>query len=236
MASATTTMEGISAPVLQSTGPSPDASRPEAGTEGGSYPSYRGLPLFRLNLEQYHRIAEHGIIDPKARAFLLDGVLVKKMTVHPPHIMATNNLIDEFSRVISREWHVSIQNPICLPDSASEPEPDAILIRGRPSDYPDRVAGPADIGLVVEVAESSLRVDQTTMRSVYAAAGIVVYWIVNLVANRIEVYTDPTGPDTSPDYRRRDDFGPDDSVPLVLDGREVARLAVRDILPPPPKA
>jgi hypothetical protein len=57
-----------------------------------------------------------------------------------------------------------------------------------------------------------------------------VYWIVNVVDGRLEVYDDPTGPDSNPDYRRRTEFGPDSEVPLVLDGREVARIAVRDLL------
>ena len=47
----------------------------------------------------------------------------------------------------------------------------------------------------------------------------------------IEVFTEPTGPDPQPHYRQSRIYGPDEEVPLVIDGREVARLAVRDILP-----
>ena len=104
-------------------------------------------------------------------------------------------------------------------------------MRGSPRDYAASRVGPGDVALVVEIAESSLRFDQTKMKTVYARAGIPVYWIVNVVDGRIEVYTDPTGPDSNPDYRGRAEFGPEVEVPLVLDGREAARIAVREILP-----
>jgi hypothetical protein len=58
-----------------------------------------------------------------------------------------------------------------------------------------------------------------------------MYWIVNLTNGRIEVYTDPTGPDSEPSYRRRDDFQPDDSVPLVVARQEIARVKVADLMP-----
>ena len=47
----------------------------------------------------------------------------------------------------------------------------------------------------------------------------------------IEVYTDPTGPDVQSHYRQRQDYGLEESVPLVLDGREIDRIPVRDLLP-----
>jgi Uma2 family endonuclease len=67
---------------------------------------------------------------------------------------------------------------------------------------------------------------------VYARAGIKIYWIVNLVDSQIEVYTNPTGPRSkSPRYRKQHIYGINDKVPLVIDGKEVARIPVRDLLP-----
>jgi putative restriction endonuclease len=85
--------------------------------------------------------------------------------------------------------------------------------------------------LIAEVADSSLRRDRGWKKRLYARARVAVYWIVNLVDRQIEVYTEPTGPVKRPDYRQRADYKPGDKVPVVLDGREVARLAVNDILP-----
>jgi len=84
---------------------------------------------------------------------------------------------------------------------------------------------------VVEVADASLNRDRTIKKRLYAAAGIAVYWIVNLVDSQVEVYTDPTGPGQQPDYRQRRDFDRAATVPVVIEGKEVGRLAVRDLLP-----
>ena len=58
-----------------------------------------------------------------------------------------------------------------------------------------------------------------------------VYWIANLVEGRFEAYTEPSGPAEQPDYRQRKEYGPDDEIPVVLDGNEVGRLLVRELLP-----
>ncbi len=97
--------------------------------------------------------------------------------------------------------------------------------------YSERHPGPQDLALVVEVSESTLGRDRGLKKRVYAGAGIIVYWIVNLVDHQIEVYTDPTGPAEEPDYRRRQDYGPADELPVVIAGTEVGRLVVKDLLP-----
>jgi Uma2 family endonuclease len=85
--------------------------------------------------------------------------------------------------------------------------------------------------LVGEVADVSLDRDRGIKKRIYARAGIAVYWIVNLVDSIIEVYTLPSGPTEIPDYGNRQDFGIADAVPVILDGVEVGRIAVKDVLP-----
>jgi Uma2 family endonuclease len=85
--------------------------------------------------------------------------------------------------------------------------------------------------LIVEVADSSLRRDRVFKKRLYAAAGILVYWVVNLPEARIEVYTDPSGPIERPDYHQRRDYGQSDTVPVLIDGVEVGRLPVHELLP-----
>jgi Uma2 family endonuclease len=114
--------------------------------------------------------------------------------------------------------------------ATSEPEPDAAVVRGGLRDYPDRHPGASDVILVVEVADASLERDQTLKKRIYAKAGIPVYWIVNLLERRLEVHRDPSGPSESPGYRTHEDLGPEDHVRLVIDGKEVARIAVADLL------
>ncbi len=81
------------------------------------------------------------------------------------------------------------------------------------------------------MADATLRRDRTLKLRIYARASVPVYWIVNLIDRQIEVYTDPTGPAEQPSYGQHRDYGPADDAPLVLDGREVGRVAVREVLP-----
>jgi Uma2 family endonuclease len=81
------------------------------------------------------------------------------------------------------------------------------------------------------VADSSLQRDRSLKKRLYAAARIPVYWIVNLLANQIEVYPEPSGPAEKPDYQQQQSYGLADMVPVVIDGREVGRLAVQELVP-----
>jgi Uma2 family endonuclease len=186
--------------------------------------------LYRLSLEEYHRLAEAGVLSD-TRVELIEGLLVKKMTKHTPPIIATVLVDEVLQRLKPEGWFVTMGNPITLAESASEPEPDAKLVRGSPRDYAGRRITPADVGLAIEVSDSSLRDDQVMKKALYARSSVPVYWIVNIPDRRVEVYTEPTGPDSSPDYCRRDDYPSGADIPLVLDGVEVARIAVADLLP-----
>jgi Uma2 family endonuclease len=187
--------------------------------------------FYRLTVAQYHAMADAGILGEKDRVVLLEGLLVAKMTKPQPHIVATGLTQDALTQALPVGWYVESQEPITIEAIQSAPEPDVKVVRGTRRDYRNRRVTPADVALVVEVADSSVREDQTTMKAIYAAASIPFYWLLNLPANRLEAYSDPTGPDPTPDYRHRTDLGADDVVPLILGGQEVARIAVRDLLP-----
>jgi Uma2 family endonuclease len=85
--------------------------------------------------------------------------------------------------------------------------------------------------MVIEVSDATLRRDRGLKKRIYARARIQVYWIINLPENRIEVYTEPIREAEEPDYQRRQDYFPDDEIPVVIEGREVGRLAARELLP-----
>jgi Uma2 family endonuclease len=87
------------------------------------------------------------------------------------------------------------------------------------------------MALVGEVADSSLPRDRSHKARIYAAASVPVYWIINLVDHQIELYTDPTGPDAAPAYRAHQVYKPGDSVPFVVDGRELGPIPAADLLP-----
>ena len=101
-------------------------------------------------------------------------------------------------------------------------------MRGTIVDYAERHPGPDDVALLVEVADASLPGDRKLAAEIYGPAGIPVYWILDVKGRRVEVYTrsEPQG------YGPPAIFAERQSVPVVIGGREVGRIAVADILPP----
>lgn len=193
-----------------------------------------GLPppyaaYYQLSVDKYHKMIDAGIIGEGEKIELLEGYLVPKITVHPPHIQATQRLRRRIEALAARGWDIRLGAPVTLPDS--EPEPEIAVARGDEATYDLRHPGPDDLGVVVEVAHSSLSLDRVHMARIYARARVVEYWIVNLIDRQIEVYTQPSGPAAAPAYAQRQDYKPGDGVPLVLDGITVGTIAVSEVLP-----
>jgi Uma2 family endonuclease len=203
--------------------PMPAAAPPAPG------PAIPDVPIYRLTVKQYEAMAEAGILTEDDPIEFLEGWLVEKMTKNPPHLVATALLLNLINRLLPAGWFLTVQDPIAT--LHGRPEPDLAVIRGEPRDYLGRRPTAKDIAFVVEVADTSLDQDRGLKKRAYAEVGIVLYWIVNLIDRRIEVYTDPTGPAEEPGYRQRRDIGPADEIPVVLDGNEIGRLPVRELLP-----
>ena len=187
-------------------------------------------PIWRLTVEQYHQMIRGGILTENDPVELLEGWLVAKMSKNPPHRVATRRARERLAAALPAGWYVDAQEPITTLDS--EPEPDVVIVRGASDDFSDRHPNPDEVPLVVEVADASLWRDRTIKKRAYARAGIAVYWIVNLIDRRVEMYSDPTGPSDQPDYRRRSEHADGDTVVLMVEDRPVHQIAVADLLPP----
>jgi Uma2 family endonuclease len=103
--------------------------------------------------------------------------------------------------------------------------PDVKLVRGRLEDYPREFPTTADVPLVIEVSDTTLPKDRA-LAQVYAREGIPVYWLINLNDRKVEVYDGPG----EAGYARQTTYAESEVVPVVVDGREVGRIPVRDIL------
>ncbi len=186
-------------------------------------------PIKRFSVEQYHAMVRAGVLDDDDPIELLEGWLVEKMPKNPPHSVATGLALDALAPLLPASWRLISQEPITTADS--EPEPDIGVIRGKRRDYVDGHPRPKDVGLIVEVADTTLKRDRGVKKTIYARARIPVYWMVNLVDRSVEVYADPTGPAKKSDFREKQIFGPRDSIPLVLDGAGIGRVKVKHLLP-----
>lgn len=185
--------------------------------------------IARFSVPRYQRMIEAGILTPDDKVELLENYVVLKMPRNPLHDSTVQRLLRPLLRVLPTGWDLRIQSAITLSDS--QPEPDFAIVRGSATDYEQRHPGPPDIGLVIEVADSSLPRDQGDKTRIYAHGGIPCYWIVNLVDRRLEVYTQPNPLAAVPAYNSLQSYQPGDSVSLILDGNLIGTLAVADLLP-----
>lgn len=191
--------------------------------------AYAPSQLWRISVERYHEMIEAGTLTENDRLELLEGFLVEKMTVNPPHSFVTETLREMLGQFVSEAFFVNAQQPVTMSDS--EPEPDVVVIHGKRRDFLRNHPHPEDVPLVVEVSDATLQQDQTWKKRIYAQAGIPVYWIVNLPDRQIEVYMEPSGSSANPTYHQLTTYRETDEIPVVLHNEVIARLSVQNLLP-----
>lgn len=156
-------------------------------SEIASAPKHRAFTV-----EQYHRMAEAGILGEDDRVELIDGEIVEMTPIDSRHAACVNKLNELFSQRVRNSAIVSVQNPVRL-STDSEPQPDLALLRPRADFYASRAPGPRDVLLLVEVADASLAYDRDFKLARYARRDIPEVWIVDLEGERVLVFRDPAG-------------------------------------------
>ena len=165
----------------------------------------------RFNVEEYHRMAQAGILGEDDRLELVDGELVEMAPIGSRHlacVVALNHLLVEASE---GRWFVSVQNPVRLGER-DEPEPDLSLLKGRPDPAAPGPPGPDDLLVVVEVSDTTLSYDRNVKLPLYAAAGVPEAWIVDLQGRKVEVYADPDSTGSSQGYRAFSSYAPGETI------------------------
>jgi Uma2 family endonuclease len=198
-------------------------------TRAGQQPAPPPYPIRLFSVAEYHQMIQSRILTEEDAVELLEGCIVPKMARNPPHEGTIQIVNKVLSPLLPAGWTLRIQSAVTTDDS--EPEPDLAVVRGDERTYIAHHPGPSEVGLVIEVAEATLTRDRLDKNRLYARAGIVCYWIVNILDGQVEVYTNPSGQNPNPSYHQRQDFGKNDSVPLILDGKELVRIKVATLLP-----
>ena len=171
-------------------------------------------PRFRLSVEKYEHMIANGTLGSEDRVELIEGELVEKMQIGELHAECVDRLANELAPRFTGRARVRVQNPSLI--GRSVPEPDVQLLKIRPAGYRAAKPKPADILLLIEVAESSVDYDLGTKTRLYAAAGVTEYWVLDLVKSTLHVHRGP-----QPD-------GEWESVEPFRAGQTVAPLAFPD--------
>lgn len=145
---------------------------------------------FTWTLERYHRMIDLGILTPEDRVELLFGQIVEKMSIGELHAACVAILTEYFYDRFGKEYQHRSENPVTLP-AESEPEPDFVVAVRREDRYRNAHPTPADIYLIIEVADNTLDTDRRAKSVLYAMSGIPEYWIINLKQRQVEVYLKP---------------------------------------------
>jgi Uma2 family endonuclease len=147
------------------------------------------MAITRYSVDDYEEMIRLGVLSENDRVELIRGEIVARMAIGPKHAICVKRFTQVLVPRTIRIAVVGVQDPVRLIDS--EPEPDISLVRPPIEQYASRHPQPSDIFLIIEVADSSLDDDRNIMKPMYAEAGIIEYWIVNLVDDCLEVYRSP---------------------------------------------
>jgi Uma2 family endonuclease len=145
----------------------------------------------RFTVEEYHRMAEAGILGEDDRLELVDGEIVEMAPIGRRHYGRVNRISHLFHRLFGDSVVVHVQNPIVLSE-IDQPQPDIALLRWRADYYADVDASAGDALLLVEVADSSLLYDRQVKVPLYARHGIPELWLADLTQSLLMLYRDPT--------------------------------------------
>lgn len=204
------------------------SDRSEIATGGARWHSAR-MQLatetpYRFTVDDFHKLGSAGIFGERDRVELLDGEIIIMSPIGIRHAKVVSRLNRLLNRVYSDRCIVDCQSPFIL-DGTSEPQPDISLVDLR-AEQSATLPGPADIFLIIEVAESSLGYDRGRKLQRYAANGIREVWIVNLINRLVEIYREPVGEA----YRVRVEARSGETLAPVAFPETT--VAVDDILPP----
>ena len=152
------------------------------------------LPIskYYFTVAEYERMGEAGVFHQDARLELIEGEIIEMSPIGSRHAACVNFLSRFLNQAVGDIALVSIQNPLRLNDF-SEPQPDLALLQLRDDFYRGAHPTPADVLLIIEVADTTLEYDRQVKVPLYVKAGVAETWIVNLAEEQIEIYARLSG-------------------------------------------
>jgi Uma2 family endonuclease len=168
----------------------------------------------RWTVDEFHRVKGSGVWDWR-KILLIDGELIEMPAPKPPHDIALSLAYYLFAALFSPGYVVRIQMGMVF-NINTDPIPDLAIVPGNPRTM---TATPSTAELILEVSDTTLSFDTGEKGSLYAAAGIADYWVIDVSGRRVLVYRSPAA-----DPRQKYGHGYSSATPL-LPGQSLAPLA-----------
>lgn len=146
------------------------------------------MPYHRWSVEEYHQMAQAGLLDETDRVELIEGELIDMAPIGSKHAFRVDSVARALQLAVGKALLVRVQNPILL-GKRSEPQPDIALVKDR--NYTESHPGVEDVLLVVEVSDTTLAYDRDVKLSLYARHGIPEVWLMDVNAGELTVYREP---------------------------------------------
>ena len=181
------------------------------------------LEPYLLTVDDYHRMGEAGILAEDDRVELIDGQITAMSPLGSRHAACVDRLTQLLYDRVRKQAIVRVQSSVRL-DVYSEPEPDVALLRPRDDFYAEAHPGPADVLLLVEVADTTAETDRRVKAPLYARSGVAELWLVLLNEGIVEVYRQPA-PHGYKEIRRLER-----GEALHIPGLDAAALPVDEVL------
>jgi Uma2 family endonuclease len=148
------------------------------------------LERYRFTVDDYHRMAEAGILNEDDPVELIEGEIIIMSPIGLRHLACVDRLNTLLAPGLGPRAIVRVQGSVRLSDR-SEPEPDVILLRPRPDFYATSPATPADVLWLIEVMDSSASYDRGVKLGLYARSDVAEVWLVDLNEEQVELYRKP---------------------------------------------
>ena len=177
----------------------------------------------KFTVEQFHKMAESGILNEDDRVELIRGEIIEMAAIGTKHAACVNRLDNVLHRKLGDRVIVSVQNPVGLDDS-SEPQPDVVLLKPREDFYASAHPQPKDVFLIIEVADSTIKFDREVKIPLYAEEAVLEVWLVDVNEECVEVYREPV----NGVYQKVDKFVRDES--LIIQAFDDVNIGVDEIL------
>jgi Uma2 family endonuclease len=144
------------------------------------------ITIAKWTIKQYHELVTTGILDDR-RVELLEGDIVEMAPEGMPHAVYCGRTVEYLRELLRDRAKVRETHPITLPNN-SEPEPDVAIVRSPDTQYLAHHPYPEDIFWLIEYSDTTLAKDINAKQRIYAQAGILEYWVVNLQASELIVF------------------------------------------------